>query len=209
MGLMLQKIKVDNNYAVVIDNWYGEKEYNKVFNECKFFKDYMEDPEQSGSATSIDGRILKKNKAVFVNDIFREFNDSYIGKNSYKLYQQELFDTLYNIDSTYHYLRDCNSHNCIVSYYEESDYYHAHHDIAMITMLTWLYEEPKAFSGGNLILRDKKDNIVSEIECIANRSVLFPSYIRHEVNAIHMDKKDLDQKKGRFTVSQFFHMNVR
>jgi len=203
LTVKMEAIQVDNNYAVVVDNWYNEEEYNKVLNECKFLQDYMLDPKESGTATTDSGAILKKNKAIFINDTFRDFNRSYIGRNSYKLYQPELINSMINIDHLYYYLKDCNEHNCLVSYYEESDYYHSHKDIAVITMLTWLYEDPKAFNGGNLILRDKEHNVVSEIECIANRSVIFPSFISHEVTSITMDKKDLNQKKGRFTVSQF------
>lgn len=204
----MEAIQVDNNYAVVVDNWYNEEEYNKVLNECKFLQDYMLDPENTKGAVK-DGRILKKNKAVFINDIFRDFDQSYIGLNSYKLYQPELTKSFEDIDSLYHYLTHCNQHNCLVSYYEESDYYHSHKDDAVITMLTWLYEDPKAFNGGNLILRDKEDKAVAEIECIANRSVIFPSFINHEVTSITMDEKDLNQKKGRFTVSQFSCMGLQ
>jgi Rps23 Pro-64 3,4-dihydroxylase Tpa1-like proline 4-hydroxylase len=198
----IEKVKVNNNYAIVVDNWYNQEEYIKAFQECKFVSEYMADPEQTLSAKK-DGKTLKQNKAVFIGELFRDFNRSTIGKLSYKLYQPELVNKLIDIDQVYSYLNMINQHNCLVSYYEESDYYKAHHDEAVITMVTWLYEEPKAFGGGNLILRDKDNNIVEEIECVSNRSVIFPSFMLHEVTAINMDEKDLNKNKGRFTISQF------
>jgi len=204
---MLQKIKVDNNYAVVIDGWYTEEEYNIAFKECNFASQYLMNPSKTGSATDSNGNNLKQNKAIFIGELFKDFNRSVIGQFSYKLYQKECIDTLISIDQIYRYLNSCTNHDCLVSYYEESDYYKAHIDNSVITMLTWSYEEPKAFHGGNLILRDKDKNIVAEIECIANRSVLFPSFMLHEVTEIAMDPEDLNQNKGRFTISQFSNIS--
>jgi hypothetical protein len=204
MGLM-EAIKVDNNYAVVIDDWYTEEEYNKAFRECKFMIDYGRDPKDTSAAFDIDGNYLKDNKAIFISDLFKEFNISTIGRYS-DLKMPLVVEDLKNIDHFYHYLNLSNHHNCLVSYYEDSGHYKPHKDKALITMVTWLYEEPKAFKGGNLILRDKDDNAVKEIECIPNRSVIFPSYMTHEVTPIAMEEKDTgsyNSYKGRFTISQF------
>lgn len=198
----MEAVKVDNNYAVIIDNWYSEEEYKNVLNECQFTASYSKDPKETAAATD-NGVILKQNKAVFIADLFREFNQSFIGRYSLKSYNPQFVDHLKSIDPIYHYLRSTDKHDCLISYYEEAGYYKAHTDQAIITQVTWLYEEPKAFKGGNLVLRDINNNIVKEIECIANRSVLFPSFMSHEVTNISMDKEHIGKTKGRFTVSQF------
>ena len=196
-------IQVDNNYAVVIDNWYNEEEYNKVFEECQFVSNYALSPKDSGAAMSESGNVLKQNSARFISSFFKEFFDSYIAQYSQKLYHADLVHELLNIDPLYEYLGMINAGDSLVSYYENSDYYKAHRDQAIITQLTWLYEQPKSFKGGNLILRDINNNVVKEIECVPNRSIIFPSFMLHEVNNISMDEKNLNQKKGRYTVSTF------
>ena len=39
-------------------------------------------------------------------------------------------------------------------YYENTDYYKAHRDIAIISIIYLLWEEPKSFMGGNIHLTD-------------------------------------------------------
>jgi Rps23 Pro-64 3,4-dihydroxylase Tpa1-like proline 4-hydroxylase len=202
MGLMYS-IKVDNNYAIVSDNWYSQEEYNQVLKECKFLVEYGKSPEKSGSASDEDGTLLKNNKATFIGEIFRDFNISYIGRHSFKQYDDQFVKKCIDIDPIYYMLYDTNKHDCLMSYYEDSDYYKAHHDVALFSLITWLYEEPKAFTGGNLSLKSRNGDVVQEIECIPNRSVLFPSYMMHEVSEISMEEKDMNQNKGRFTISQF------
>ena len=194
-------IQVDNNVAVVIDEWYDKEEYAATLEECKFLINYGRDPSESGSATDANGGFLKNNKAVFVREFFFNYNDSVIFKAREKLYS--IIDFLISTDPIYNYLRDTDCESLLVSYYEDSSYYKPHSDKAVFTTLTWLYDEPKAFSGGNLILRDQNDNVVQEIECISNRAVIFPSFISHEVTNVIMDKEDMGKKKGRFTVTQF------
>ena len=196
-------IKVDNNYAVVIDNWYNPLEYQHAFEECKFISNYSYSPEDSGTALDDSGIILKQNSARFISSFFSNFFDSHIAQYSQKLYHESLVHELLKIDPLYEYLGMINAGDSLVSYYEDSDYYKAHRDVAIITQLTWLYEEPKAFKGGNLILKDINNNIVKEIECIPNRSIIFPSYMLHEVTNISMEKDNIGKKKGRFTISTF------
>jgi Rps23 Pro-64 3,4-dihydroxylase Tpa1-like proline 4-hydroxylase len=201
MGLM-EAIQVDTNYAIVIDNWYSKEEYTQVLRECQFCADYLNDPVTSGSATK-NGEVLKKNKAMFIGELFSSFNKSFIAKHSFKKYEESFISSCISIDPLYYYLENTNQHDLLISYYEESDYYKAHRDNGVLTMLTWIYEDPKAFNGGNLILKDSNDNVVEEIECISNRTVIFPPFMLHEVSPISMEEKDLNQKKGRFTISHF------
>ena len=204
--IITNKIKSDNNHALVIDDWYTPEEYHYALQECKFVSSYFKDPFDSDSAMK-DGKLLKSNKACFINRLFLNFNDSIIGRLSQKLYDDNVMEALMKEDWIFKYLALTNSHNCLVSYYEESDYYKSHIDSTVITMVTWLYEQPKAFEGGNLIIRDHNQNFIHEIECVANRSVIFPSIMHHEVTNISMDESNLGKLKGRFTISQFSNIS--
>ena len=198
----MKSAKVDNNYVAVIDDWYSAEEYQSVVEECKFLIQYGEPPEVSGSAFDTQTkRPLKRNSAVWIENVFRNFYLSQVGKLSHKVFDKT--KDLIGIDPLYHYLNESKKHDCLISYYEDSDYYKAHRDGAVITLITWIYDEPKAFVGGDLILLDNNNNPTVEIECKNNRTVIFPSFIQHEVTNISMDKEDLNKKLGRFTISQF------
>ena len=40
---LTNKIKSDNNHAIVIDDWYTPEEYQYVLQECKFISSYFKD----------------------------------------------------------------------------------------------------------------------------------------------------------------------
>jgi len=86
----------------------------------------------------------------------------------------------------------------MISYFENSDYYEPHHDCACITVLSWLYREPRRFSGGDLIIENDL-----KVDCLNNRTIVFPSILKHEVTKIRMDKRDMNQNLGRFCITQF------
>ena len=56
--------------------------------------------------------------------------------------------------------------------------------------MTWLYREPKKFTGGDLFLSSDK----IKIDCVHNRTLIFPSMIPHSVNEISMSQDN--QNKG-------------
>jgi len=205
---IVEKIKVDCNYALVMDNWYSPEEYDRALEECKFMTPYLLEPEKSGTAKDKEGNPLKNNRAAFICDVFSNFNTSFIGSSSINLYRPDVFEMLEKEDNIYSYLSNCNAHDCLISYYEEASYYEAHSDAATITMLTWLYDVPKSFEGGDLILLNRDNTTAGFIECLPNRAVVFPSYMQHQVTEVKM--KDVTGKnKGRYTISQFSLIGVR
>lgn len=203
----MRPIQVDNNFAVVIDDWFTPEEYKKAFTECTFISNYFLTPEESGSALK-DGKPLKDNRSTFVSAVFRDWQTSFIAQYSQKKYAPDFQESLVEIDPIFKYLSRINQHDCLVSYYETSNYYEPHEDQTVLTMVTWLYHTPRSFTGGNLILRNKDEEIVETIECIPNRSVIFPSFMVHEVEEVSMSKKNLNKNKGRFTISQFSTIGI-
>ena len=164
---------------------------------------YFLPPEQTASAIK-DGKTLKSNRSAFISDVFKEdCEKSFIVQYSQKKYNPDFRESLIDIDPIFKYLNRINRHDCLVSYYETSNYYEPHEDLAVLTMVTWLYDMPQSFTGGNLVLRNKDGDIVESIECISNRSVIFPSFVVHEVEEVSINKNDLNKNKGRFTISQF------
>ena len=92
-----------------------------------------------------------------------------------------------------------NNQNTLVSYYENTDYYLPHQDNGYITMLSWLFKEPKRFTGG--VLKFSNHDKVIELE--SNKAILFPGAIPHEVSMIKMDEEYRNKKLGRWCITTF------
>jgi Rps23 Pro-64 3,4-dihydroxylase Tpa1-like proline 4-hydroxylase len=103
------------------------------------------------------------------------------------------------------YFSNTKTNSIMVNYYENDKYYKSHKDVSVITQLTWIYREPKMFSGGDLILTDMGETI----ECKNNRTIFFPGHYYHEVMEVKMeDEWETEYKDknyyGRFSIANFF-----
>ena len=209
---------------LVIDNFYNEKELSLIWNELNFLLDgdKFNPPEDTGSAYQ-EGKPIKKNKGIFLDSLYEERKYSNILTVNRKFYEY-----FYNITSkckSWWFKCITGSFNTLdrdttlVSYYEDSDYYKSHWDSCIITTLTWIYKEPKVFTGGDLIFN--AENISSsnfqhplnligspeKIEVKNNRMVVFPSMVPHQVIPIKMDSNYKNKGMGRFCITNFLNTN--
>ena len=191
---------------LVVDNYYDKEELIKIWYELGYLKDKLVSPKESGSAYNKDskGKIeyLKTNTCLWVNN-----DDSLIKECNRKTFDimDDIRDQQKNHSTSTWFFKNLrtNFDSSLVSYYENSAYYKAHHDHALVTVLTWLYVEPKKFKGGDLTFTDYDITI----ECINNRTIMFPSLIRHEVDPIIMREEDCNKGLGRWCLTQFGHIN--
>ena len=86
-----------------------------------------------------------------------------------------------------------------LSYYEDGDYFKPHEDKCKITILNWMYKEPKRFEGGELVFTDYNKTIQLE----SNKAIIFPGKIKHEVNTTSMNEKF--KGMGRWCITHFLH----
>ena len=128
---------------VVIDNTHTENEINKIFKELSYLKEFFLLPENSGSATDDDGNLLKKNKALFINEFYTKRKFSHILTAEDRFLDESHLPSMIPDDCYWELMQRTNQHSTLVSYYENSDYYQPHRDRSHFTMLTWLWKEPK------------------------------------------------------------------
>lgn len=158
------------------------------------------DPDKSNSAVS-DGIIQKKNKAVFPQELDYLKEHKFLNTMSVKL-----FRGLYALDQEGYFAKDSvyrsacftNWDNHLISYYENNDGYTAHKDSSLITLLFWMYKEPKQFRGGELYL----PQIETTIPCDYNTGIIFPSYMLHEVKPVIMEEQSA-KNSGRICYTIF------
>jgi Rps23 Pro-64 3,4-dihydroxylase Tpa1-like proline 4-hydroxylase len=93
-----------------------------------------------------------------------------------------------------------NHFNTLVSYYENSDYYKPHSDVAVYSTLTYLYKDPKNFTGGDISFIIENERL--DIEIQNNLSIVFPSGYLHEVSPVTILNSGLEDH-GRYCISLF------
>jgi Rps23 Pro-64 3,4-dihydroxylase Tpa1-like proline 4-hydroxylase len=190
---------------VVIDQLYSDIECEKILQELLFLNSFPENlKDADGTGTAIDGtgEILKQTKGIFIDDIYKLRNFSNILTLNRKIFELKFVEMLSEISTIFNYINLSNFDTTLVQYYENSDFYKSHWDTSVISVISWFYQQPKAFLGGNLVF----ENSVS-IECKFNRTVIFPSILNHAVETVTLDKSLLNQNLGRFSVSQFISIN--
>ena len=199
---MIIDIYNDKFPYMVIDNYYNEIELKLIWEEL----DFLSYPHKlkratldSGGAThKVTKELLKHNFHRYIDGIYTEREMSNIltvnrklFNNDYEIFRQHPHWFFQNIGFNRDYTQ--------VGYYEDNDHYGEHRDNAFVSALTWLYKEPKKFTGGDLFLSSDK----IKIDCVNNRTLIFPSMIPHSVNEIHMNEKNPSRGDGRYVITQF------
>jgi predicted 2-oxoglutarate/Fe(II)-dependent dioxygenase YbiX len=199
MKIKYQKVK--GHPVIIIDSFYTDTEYDSMLEECTTIlsANVLLDPEETEGATAVDGTLLKKNKAIFIDDLYsNRRKDSNILNANRKIFSNRIHEVLMSYNSFFYFIKYSNRDTTLYSYYEDSGHYSNHRDSAYLTTLTWLYTEPKTFSGGDFIVEDQL-----KIKCLANRTVFMPSYLLHKVEPVVMEKQHLNKGLGRMTISHF------
>lgn len=186
---------------IIIDDFYSENELDLIWEElfflCHIPLKLRPSSIDQGAAVE-NGKILKTTHSVYLDGVYTQREYSNILNVNRKLFVE--FDNIFETSDSWFYRNlTFNQDFTQVSYYENGDEYEAHQDNSMITCLSWFYQEPRRFTGGDLLFPDYDISI----NIANNRMVIFPSHIFHKVEKVKMDKQYENQKKGRFCISQF------
>ena len=220
----IEVINYNKNFPyIIVDNFYDKNELDLIWKELDFFLDFdgdkLQDPEDTGSAR-VKGEVIKKNKGFFLDNFYgpNAYQVSNILRCSRKIYDNWEKIVGKNPNWYFKMLNGSGGHlnhdTTLFSYYEDTDYYEAHADNSILTIVTWFYREPKGFDGGDFILNAKKvmgkekhplnEYEPQTIEVKNNRMVIFPSQIPHQVIPIQM--KDKNKKRmGRYCLTNFLN----
>jgi hypothetical protein len=183
----------------IAEDYFDETQINDMLTELRFLTPKM--VYQNGK-NMVEGH--KKNVQIGLDDMYQNRDTSNIIQTLNTIYQdKELIQTLKDMSWFYEIWNYTNLDNTFVAYYENSDYYKGHRDIAVISMMYWIWEEPKSFTGGDIHLTDYD----IEIPLKRNQLLIIPSSIKHAVNKIQMND---DIKKlsgmGRYCIARFLKL---
>ena len=186
-----------------IENLYDENELKLIWQELDFLNcpNKLQPPEKTGTALNEENIPIKKNKGLFLDEIYSKREISNILTLNRKLFNSEIKDAFSELSFGYQSIKCTNSDSTLISYYENADYYRPHRDIALYTAVTWFFKEPKAFIGGDFYFSDYN----MKIEMQNNMMILFPSFVEHSVDEIILKNKSLSGY-GRYAMTQFIYI---
>ena len=190
---------VNQNPVVIADDLFTYKEYKLMFDEFKRVKErglLMSGNETGGALNPEDGSMKKHNSSTFIDYVYADRRFSDILTINRKVFSEPVSSALIKLHPLFNYIPMCDSDATLLSYYDNGNNYEEHRDGAIISILTWFYDEPKKFDGGDFIVEQD-----FKIECRANRTVFMPSCMLHAVTSVIPEKAN--KGMGRYTMTQF------
>jgi Rps23 Pro-64 3,4-dihydroxylase Tpa1-like proline 4-hydroxylase len=190
-----------------IDDFLLEEEAQKVLQECIDLKKvYMPASIFDGPRTVKLDQKYRYNDVVYLDEIFRscpERSDilTIIKKKIWTEECKMIWHDGYYIFDIINY---ATWHEAVISRYGKSGFYHKHQDTRrdhityrLVTLIYYVNRTPEGFEGGALTVWHDDDHV--KIEPKHNRAVVFPSFMLHEVENVHMKSEQWED--GRFSVN--------
>jgi len=192
---------------IVIDNWYTPNEEKAVWKEldhyCSIPKDNILRSENTTAvAKDEDGNSKSRAYRFDLNSIYAEKSQHFspIFNCMYKQRSEKFHNIIKECMPYARSFLSSNADSSLISYYEDQDYYKAHHDTPMWTNLIWMVREPRKFKGGDF----KFDETDIEVKLKNNRAIFFPSCFLHSVSPIKFDTKPDEIGFGRYCITHFY-----
>ena len=185
---------------LIVQDLYDEYELRMIKKEIDFIHSAGCLTSNIGSAMDSDGNKLRKAKGIWLDSMYTHRNTSMILRiNRKPMHNTEIKQSFIDLSPYHNSYAWVNKDTTLLHYYENEDAYQSHHDETVFSCVTWFFNSPKKFKGGNLTFTDL--NVSVEIE--DNMCVIFPSMLRHEVEEIKMQEDINDEKNGRYSLAQF------
>lgn len=192
-----QKFIVFKDFPIlIVKNFFNKEDLNDLKKEIELLKYFELSPEHTQSAF-YNGKYIKKNKGIFVDEIFYNNelkNKSKILNINKKTYENETIKIIKNINLIWSLLQTSNKNTTLISYYKNSDYFLPHTDMASVTILSY-FVEPN-FSGGELVF----DESEIKIEIEDNLVVYMLGSLLHSVESVSSPP----EVSSRISMAQFF-----
>ena len=202
----MDHIEFNDIPIIVFDNFYNDSELTLIWEELEFltYSHKLLPPSQTGTAVSEETKEpVKTNSGLLLDSVWNNRRElSNILTVNRKIFRNNL-EMLRTGPSWFFRIFGCGSDWTLLSYYENNDHYLMHEDRCSVTVLSWFYKEPRRFEGGDLIFHDSGKTMKMPVQ--NNRTVVFPSGLKHSVEPVRMDSCYENQKLGRYCLTQFLH----
>ena len=174
---------------VLLEDFYTKGEWASVMREIKNLDPHLLPPEYSGSARhGKTGQLLKYNSGIFLTDAMPNAEMIKFSRGHMTKELTEQIECKWWRDQW----TKQNYQRWMLSRYSDGQYYNPHSDQSVQTTLIWLHEDPKPFTGGDLIFWEYDKYT---IPCNNNTGIIFYGSTIHEVPPI--------KGEGRYTLTCF------
>jgi hypothetical protein len=180
---------------IISDQFFSEEEYNDVWLELQVLNKMMKSPQETQAAVE-NGVYKKRGTGIFLHQVFMNLKETALFRATRKISNvyQDFVKQDYNLNGMY---RWCNTSHIMVQLYVNGDFYKSHWDNPILTHITVMHSNPKKYGGGGLFFPEFNHHV--ELE--NNQSILFPSFIVHEVKQVMMNSED--PYHGRYSITNF------
>jgi len=197
-------IKTGKTPFIIFDNWYTPNEEKNIWKELDWLssQENVERAEDTYVARHDDGTPKSKASRFHIEEFYTQKGRerSHIFNYMYKQRTQEFHSIVGEIKPFCRSFFSTSADSTLISYYEDNEFYHAHHDDYAWSMLIWFVREPRLFDGGDFEFSDSKQ----KVKLKHNRAVFFPSMFEHKVSSIKMHTKPKEVGFGRYTITHFY-----
>lgn len=201
--------KVYLNYEpfphAIVEDFYSEEELAGIWKEINFLSSEVKfkPATDNGSSKDIDpisGVPLTNHKAIHLDALYTDRTYSDILLASDKILNPELINAVSGLHPLMGHLKHVNNSYTKLKYYGDGEYYGAHWDKARFTCVSYVYKEPKSFSGGNLLFNEYD----YEVEIKNNTAVIFCGCIMHSSTPVKLET-DVPYS-GKYTITKFLNL---
>jgi hypothetical protein len=120
-----------------------------------------------------------------------------------KIFDKQILEHFSSLNFCYKNIQKTNHDQTLISYYENEGYYKEHADQSLYSAITWFFKEPKSFYGGDFYFNEYD----IKVEIKHNMTIIFPSFVKHSVDEIKMDKNTEEfSGYGRYSMTQFLYI---
>jgi hypothetical protein len=192
----------DGSPVLIIDDMYSVPELELIWEELRFLTSpkRLLASEHVGAAKDENGNTKKSAFGTFLDSFYSQRDFSNILSVNRKLFTEQVTGIATQQSIFYGLLREINSDNTLINYYENSQSYAPHTDTAVFTAITMFYKEPVRFTGGDLEFPE----VGLKVEKRNNRMVMFPGSLQHAVTSVEMQGVyPTFSGLGRYAMAQF------
>lgn len=194
--------------AIVIDDFFTQGELELVQAEAQ---ELTQGGQMQASSRALKSawderdptHLVARRKGIFLETVFKDWRTSNLIRVSrLALKSNQLRDQLVEHNSLFRLLFAEYAHSHLLNYYEHGDYYDWHEDSTIFTVLCWFCQEPKAFTGGDFVIRNHR-GLEQVVEFKNNRVLIIPSCTPHRVTPIVMPTEGAYTGLGRYSLTVF------
>jgi hypothetical protein len=177
--------------ALMISDTFDKNDLKNIINEIK----------------SLSSKC-QQNGELWLSDVYKDLDMSAINTTFMNIFfNNGIIDSLKYINSLYSIYEVVNNHSTRLKYYGEGQSYPLHYDAAAFTVMSFITEDPKNFTGGNLILQVGGD-IAYEQEIKNNMTLIFPSSYFSSITEVKINDKSIEDS-GLYEISSYLFIESR